>query len=107
TNLSGFGLWVQGLGNHRGIEDGVEVLHRTDNNYFGTADAIKDTILSFSSKPDEEITEIRQRASELAEQALWKHFIVYYYKAYDTALRNVVKKRENGEQSARRDVIIL
>ncbi|KAA6336353.1 hypothetical protein EZS27_015481 [termite gut metagenome] len=95
TDLSGFGRWVQQeLENHRGITDGVEVLHRTDNNYFGIADAIKDTVVSFSSKSDEEITQICKCASEVAEQALWKHFIIHYYQAYDTALRNADKRKK-------------
>ena len=37
---------------------------------------------------DSEIKAIRKRAADLAEKALWKHFIQYYYEAYDIALRN-------------------
>ena len=36
---------------------------------------------------EKEVKEIRKRAAEVAEQALWKHFIQYYYEAYDIALR--------------------
>ena len=87
TDLAGFGLWVNSLKNQHGINDGVEVLHRSDYNYSEVADGIKDTITLFADKTDKEVKEIRKRAAEVAEQALWKHFIQYYYEAYDIALR--------------------
>ena len=31
----------------------------------------------------------------IAEQALWKHFIKYYYEVYDIALRNALKRQLN------------
>ena len=39
------------------------------------------------------IRDSRKRAAEVAEQALWKHFIQYYYEAYDIALRNAMKRQ--------------
>lgn len=51
------------------------------------ADGIKDTIISFASKTEQDIKLIRKHAVQVAEQALWKHFIQYYYEAYDIALR--------------------
>lgn len=95
TDLAGFGLWVNGLKHQCGIDDGVEVLHRSDYNYSEVADGIKDTISAFSVKSEAEIKSIRKKAALVAEQALWKHFIKYYYKAYDVALRNA-KKRQLG-----------
>lgn len=95
TDLAGFGLWVKGLKNQHGICDGVEVLHRSDYNYSEVADGIKDTIALFSNKSEKEVKEIRTRATEVAEQALWKHFIQYYYEAYDFALRHAMKRQLN------------
>ncbi len=95
TDLAGFGLWVNGLKHQCGIDDGVEVLHRSDYNYSEVADGIKDTISAFSVKSEAEVKSIRKKAALVAEQALWKHFIKYYYKAYDVALRNA-KKRQLG-----------
>ena len=46
-----------------------------------------------SDKTEKEVKEIRKRAAEVAEQALWKHFIQYYYEAYDIALRNAMKRQ--------------
>ncbi len=92
TDLAGFGLWVKGLKNQDGIDNGVEVLHRSDYNHVEIVDGIKDTIVQFSTKSESEIKQIRQRAGKVAEQALWKHFIAYYYQAYDIALRNASKR---------------
>ena len=77
------------------IEEGVEVVHRSDYNYSEVADSIKDTISYFSGKEEKEIKDIRKRAAQIAEKALWKHFIKYYYEAYDIALRNAVKRQLN------------
>ncbi|MCD7902087.1 MAG: glycogen/starch synthase [Bacteroides sp.] len=95
TDLAGFGLWVKSLRNQQGINNGVEVLHRSDTNYFEVADGIKDTISLFALKSETEIKEIRRSAAEVAEQALWKHFIQYYYEAYDIALRRAELRQTN------------
>lgn len=95
TDLSGFGRWVNGLKDQHGIDDGVEVLHRSDYNYSEVADGIKDTVSAFSTKTDAEVKAIRKRAGKVAEQALWKHFIQYYYEAYDFALRHAAKRLLN------------
>lgn len=95
TDLSGFGRWVNGLKDQHGIDDGVEVLHRSDYNYSEVADGIKDTVSAFSAKTDAEVKAIRKRAGKVAEQALWKHFIQYYYEAYDFALLHAAKRLLN------------
>ena len=92
TDLAGFGLWVNSLTDQNGINDGVEVLHRSDSNYCEVAENIKESILFFSLKDSSEIKNIRKRAANVAEQALWKHFIKYYYSAYDIALSNAAKR---------------
>ncbi|MBB4045415.1 glycosyltransferase involved in cell wall biosynthesis [Bacteroides reticulotermitis] len=93
TDLAGFGLWVNSLKNQHGIIDGVEVLHRSDYNYSEVSDGIKNTVILFSTKTEDEVEEMREHASKVAEQALWKHFIQYYYEAYDIALRNAKKRQ--------------
>ncbi len=94
TDLAGFGRWVNTLKNHKGIDDGVEVLHRSDYNYSEVADGIKDTVVAFSGKEKSEVGTIRKHAAIVAEQALWKHFIQYYYKAYDVALRKASERQK-------------
>ena len=89
TDLAGFGLWVNSVVNHSGtLQDGVKVIHRTDYNYSEVADSIKDTVTEFSALSNQAIENIREHAAIIAEKALWKHFIQYYYEAYDVALRN-------------------
>lgn len=95
TDLAGFGLWVNSLKKLHGLENGVEVLHRSDYNYSAVADGIKDAITLFSQKSENEVKQIRKQAGKVAEHALWKHFITYYYKAYDVALRNAQKRQNN------------
>ena len=65
----------------------------SDYNDSEVADGIKDTITLFADKSEKEVKEIRKRAADVAEQALWKHFIQYYYEAYDIALRNALKRQ--------------
>lgn len=98
TDLAGFGLWVNSLkGGFSTLTDGVKVIHRTDYNYSEVADAIKDTIVEFSNLPEKQVNDIRERAGKIAEKALWKHFIRYYYEAYDIALRNAQKRCSEKE----------
>ena len=84
--------WLRSLGNLREgsyseIEDGVKVIKRTDYNYSEVADAIKDTVAKYSGFTKTQVNKCRKNAEILSEKALWKHFIEYYYDAYDFALR--------------------
>ncbi len=93
TDLAGFGLWANSLKEGTShLKDGVEVIHRTDYNYSEVADMIKDTIANYSNLSDIEVEELRERAGNIAEKALWKHFICNYYEAYDVALRNAASR---------------
>ena len=88
TDLAGFGLWANKEFGHEGqLEDGLKVIHRTDYNYSEVADYIKDTVADFSSMTQKQVDACRSNASKLSKKALWSHFIKYYYKAYDIALR--------------------
>ncbi len=93
TGLSGFGMWVNSLmGREAKLEDGVKVIRRTDYNYSEVADSIKDAIAEFASYSDKEVKTVRKKAAAIAEQALWKNFIAYYYEAYDIALRKAAER---------------
>ncbi len=88
TNLSGFGLWAnQEKGGDSHIEDGVEVIKRTDYNYHEVADAIVDTIVKYSQMDKKQTDAARKAALTLAQKALRENFNVHYYEAYDIALR--------------------
>lgn len=94
TNLSGFGLWVnQLLGKDGELTDGVQVVRRTDYNSSEVADAIKDAVTAYAAFTPQEAEKIRHKAADISEHALWKHFIRYYYQAYDIALHKVKQRR--------------
>lgn len=89
TDLAGFGLWVNSLmGRYSNLADGVKVIHRSDYNYSEVVDNVKQTIIDFAALSADEIKRIRQCASDISEKALWKHFVTYYYEAYDIALKH-------------------
>jgi glycosyltransferase involved in cell wall biosynthesis len=88
TDLSGFAMWVNSeLGRNGELSDGVKVIHRDDYNYNEVAENIKNAVIDFTLIDQEEITNIRNRASKLSKKALWTKFIVHYLDAYDKALR--------------------
>lgn len=94
TNLSGFGLWVnQLLGKDGELTDGVQVVRRTDYNSSEVADAIKDAVTAYTAFTPQEAEKIRHKAADISEHALWKHFIRYYYQAYDIALHKAKQRR--------------
>ena len=96
TDLAGFGLWANSLKEKKAkdneqaiyseIEDGVKTIHRSDYNFDEVSDGIRDTILKFSQMTEKQVNAARKNAEKVAEKALWKHFIQYYYKAYNRAL---------------------
>ena len=89
TDLSGFGQWVNAELGHAGrLSDGVSVLHRDDNNYFECAEAICADVRNYLEMNEQTHATLRRRAEQFAEKAQWKHFIRYYYEAYDFALRH-------------------
>ncbi len=95
TNLSGFGMWVnteRGETSH--IQNGVEVINRTDYNYNEVADGIVSTIEQYAALSDAKTNAARKAAGEIAQKALWKNFINQYFQAYDIALRNAELRNE-------------
>lgn len=93
TDLCGFGMWVNGVLKHEGtIHDGAVVVHRTDENYFDVADAIKEAVVEYASLEPHDVNVIRTKSSKLAEKALWKYFIKKYYAAYNFALNKAAKR---------------
>ena len=96
TDLAGFGIWANEVkGGASQIEDGVKTIHRSDYTFNEVSDSIVDTLLKFSKMEKKQVTLVRRNAAKIAEKALWRHFIKYYYRAYDKALgkRNMRLKR--------------
>lgn len=90
TDLSGFGQWVDNvLGHSRELKDGVCVIHRTDGNFYEVAQKMCAVVHEMLLLTTKERTEVRNKAAKLANKAQWKHFIKFYYQAYDFALNAV------------------
>ena len=77
---------------HRGmIENGVEVLHRNDDNYFDVAQNICNTTIKVLNANKTIRNKMRKNAAALADKAQWNNFIKYYYQAYNFALSKKLK----------------
>lgn len=99
TDLAGFGLWANSVcGRYSTLDDGVEVIHRTDYNYNEVADNIKSAILKYANATKQKQGRIRNKARSLAENALWNKFISYYYEAYDIALSKAKSRQTDKKQ---------
>lgn len=93
TSLSGFGMWADSVkGSQSHLSDGVEVLERNDYNFDDVANGIAHAIEQYASLDAAETEAVRRKAARLSEKALWKHFITYYYEAYDKALRKAAAR---------------
>jgi len=94
TSLSGFGAWASNsVGHDSKLEDGVEVIARNDYNAQEVAESLSDTIARYAAFDKKTADKTRRNAAKLAEQALWKNFIKYYYEAYDIALRKAKERK--------------
>lgn len=90
TDLSGFGQWVDNVLGHSGeLKDGVCIIHRTDGNFYEVAQKMCAVVHEMLLLTTKERTEVRNKAAKLANKAQWKHFIKFYYQAYDFALNAV------------------
>ena len=95
TDLAGFGLWANVVLGHDGtIEDGVQVIHRTDTNYNEVADDICHTISRYSSFDSKQTASARKAAETISKKALWSRFIKYYNEAYDVALQKAAARKK-------------
>lgn len=91
TDLAGFGLWANGAkGKACEIEDGVKVIHRTDDNYSEVLESIKETILSYAKMNKTTANKCRTNAQKLSKKALWSEF----FKAYETAYAKALSRRD-------------
>jgi len=98
TDLAGFGLWVKSLNKSKSqLRDGVVVVHRNDTNFQEASDEIRDAVLEFAAMDNSSVEVARMSAAKLSELALWKHFITFYYNAYDVALHKSQHRNKNNK----------
>lgn len=88
TTLSGFGSWAMNEGEHKGLENGVEVIYRNDHNQSVVAEEIASIIHKFTLMSEEQINQLKEAAARLSDRADWSHFIEFYQEAYRKALHN-------------------
>jgi glycosyltransferase involved in cell wall biosynthesis len=88
TDLAGFGLWAKKILTGHSIDEGVAVVHRTDDNYSEVVRQTSAILLDLVKKEPAEMEIIRLKCIELASKAEWKEFITQYHTAYDIALTN-------------------
>lgn len=90
TNLAGFGCWVEELlGQKPQIEQGVAVIERNDDNYFETAEELKNILLNFAAKTATARAAAGAKAQQIAHHADWKAFVEHYKEAFSFALDKI------------------
>jgi glycosyltransferase involved in cell wall biosynthesis len=97
TDLAGFGRWAKTVVSGDRIEEGVAVVHRTDDNYFEVVHRIAETLSELMNRKEEETDSVRRQCFEIAEQAGWEQFIAYYYEAFDKALTKGKRRMESKD----------
>ena len=88
TTLAGFGLWVEKLPEH----DGVEVIRRDDYNDREVVAGIADALLRFSRLDARQVESVRRSAYEISKSALWEHLYEAYEKAYSEAIETSIAR---------------
>lgn len=87
TTLAGFGRWVKEIEPAPNFENcGVEVVERTDSNYWQAVDAVCDSVRSMLAADATHTEAARKAAAATAAKAQWSDFMKYYDKAYCDAL---------------------
>jgi glycosyltransferase involved in cell wall biosynthesis len=100
TDLAGFGMWAKSVVATAGrdIGEGVAVIHRTDDNYAAAARDIAACLHALMRMDGAERDAVARRCFALAARADWAHFIAFYHRAFDIALR---KTRERTSEKQR------
>ena len=88
SQLSGFGDWAKQILKEPSWQYGVEIVCREEDNYFDCAQVISKRITEVCNSSSDILKATRQRSLKLAEKAQWKHFVRFYFDAYDFALQH-------------------
>lgn len=97
TSLSGFGRWISSSGIAGFEKSGVEVVERTDSNYFRVVESIAKSLAFLINCPDKALHRIRRVAFSTSNLASWQKFILYYHEAYQLAISRK-NQRQNDKQ---------
>ncbi|MEG1622205.1 MAG: alpha-glucan family phosphorylase [Alistipes sp.] len=88
TTLAGFGLWVNKLQEHAG----VEVIRRDDYNDQEAISNIADALLRFAALTPAQTLLVRQSAHTVAKTALWENLFAAYEQAYSEAIEHAISR---------------
>ncbi|MEI3797111.1 MULTISPECIES: alpha-glucan family phosphorylase [unclassified Chitinophaga] len=92
TNISGFGSAVSKLPGFNG--KGIFIIERNDNNEREAAAGIAGIISNYAAQTASSVAAARDDAAHIAEQFLWDHLLIYYYRAYDLALQKSTQREQ-------------
>ncbi|MDR2763974.1 MAG: glycosyltransferase [Tannerella sp.] len=92
ADLAGFGAWAKSIVTGETADEGVAVVHRTDDNYFEVVETVARILMALSRKEEAERKGIRKACFDLAAKAGWKHFISCYDRAYEQALAKAAER---------------
>ena len=88
TTLAGFGMWVNKLKEH----SGVEVIHRDDYNDKEAATNIADALMRFTKLSADAVKKVRKSAANVAKTALWENLFSAYEEAYAEAIEHSISR---------------
>lgn len=94
TDLAGYGQWIRSQVGDTSMSQSVVVLHRDDNNANILPRDIAEQIKSYLRLNTNQLKTIRKAAQVIAQKALWKNFISYYYIAYQIAFEHRDKRNK-------------
>ncbi len=86
TDLSGFGIWAREELRDGEPKPGITVIPRQGMSFEQTATLLHEHLLKLATCPQEELTERRKQARNLAERTSWLHFYENYRHAFLQAL---------------------
>jgi phosphorylase/glycogen(starch) synthase len=94
TSISGFGQWMRDKS--VGIEQGVQVIERNEDNYWDVVDSIVKVISRLNGYSEQEKIELRNNSMKLAKSASWNDFVKIYLDAYEMAIDKTTKRIKEG-----------
>ncbi len=92
TSLSGFGQWVRASAMAGFLESGVNVVDRTDSNYWDVVGEIASSLESLLRANLKESSLISLACRSTASMAAWAYFIKYYIVTFRNALEKADKR---------------
>ncbi|MEI6577104.1 MAG: alpha-glucan family phosphorylase [Bacteroidota bacterium] len=90
TSLTGFGIWMKEKAGKLG--GALYVVERNENNTEAVVEEMASIIRNFSLLSEAEVFAVREKAGELAQEALWTNLVFSYYDAFSIALRKSAKR---------------